>query len=699
MEPRGDHERGVIAPRLSSMNERVQASVLLRSGVSCRFNWFASAVTERPKKSQIRARASKRNSGEQALPPEEPHPRAVRRATGGDLGKKRRRNPTGEVPLFDRGRQENERLRVLLRIHDELSSAATPLAVLQRAVARLTQTGYDGALAWIYHPTQEQLTPGPAAQDAMLDPLEEMIPVRSWRFERSQRENLCVQALLSHRVLLGDGLQVLFAPHFGPDSARSLNRRLEVASVAALPVWFNTKPYATLAAWTRRELGNDDLVWLEHLSQIVESAATRSLMQVEVQRLEDYQHRAEAGIDLLFDSAVHPVMIIDQIDGRILRANAAAAAFFNYEQDQLAALSILDLKIGEGANSAAGMIYRVIESGALRLPETPFKRRDQRHVFAHVTALRLEAKANPFLENRAEGSILLMLRDTTERRVARGAIQQAYDKLNAYVEDLQRTSASVRRERERAEEANRLKSEFLANMSHELRTPMNAIIGFTSRVLKTGEERLTEREARNLNIVLRNADQLLTMINDLLDYSKLDADRMEIKPEVLQVVDLIDECAEITEELLEDKGIDVVVDCPQDYTIESDRDKIRQILLNLLSNAAKFTTEGSITIIAREVEGEQEGHRMILISVKDTGIGIQPENLDLIFDAFRQVDGSYTRKEGGTGLGLAISAKIAELLGGRMSVSSVIGEGSTFAFLCPFEPPRRLVERGRRLRA
>jgi len=593
----------------------------------------------------------------------------------------------------------DDQFGTLLQIHEEVAGLTTSAAILQRAISRLLQHNYDGAMLWVYHSDQERLTPGPVIQGRLFKQLDELLPTQGFYFDRRQRESLCMQAIMGRSVEFGHSVEELLSPLCDAGPTKELLSLFNVKGVAALPIWLRGEPYALIATWTRRELNKEDRVWLHHLKTILESNIERRLAEGQVQRLEENGARTKAGLELLFDQAVHPVLLLDQVDGSIVRANSAAASFFKSEPDGLSRLSILDLKIGEGANSAAAMIYRIMETGSIRLTETPFKRLDGRHVFAHVTGTRLEPDANPFSGSEGSGVILLMLRDTTERRVARGAIQQAYDKLNAYVEDLQLSSAEVRRERERAEEANRLKSEFLANISHELRTPMNAIIGFTNRIIKTADDRLTVREHRNLNIVLRNAEQLLAMINDLLDYSKLDADRMEIKPEVFQLEDLIDECVEITDHLIQGGQIEVIVDCPQDFAIESDRDKIRQILLNLLSNAAKFTTEGSIEIITRMVEGETDGDEMVSILVKDTGIGINMENLELIFDSFRQVDGSYSRKEGGTGLGLAISAKLAELLGGRMSVSSILGEGSTFTLFCPFEPPRRLVERGRKLRA
>lgn len=600
-----------------------------------------------------------------------------------------------------RERDEKVRLRSLLQLYTELSRLSDSGHALKRAAHWVVQEGgYLGAMVWRLETRGYQLMPGPLALSAAASH-GKPLSMERWVLTRAYRENLSVRALFGRQVLIGDGMGVLLKPHLVEREAHALGSAWGVRGVASLPLWFGGQPLAVLALWSEHALVDEDLAWLEHLAGILEGGVMHSLVHERSSEHVLGHARQRHAAELLFEESITPVAFVDPIDGRLLRVNEQMASFLGYSDvHALSAMSLLDLKIGERADSGARMIYRTIESGRLSVEEAAFRRADGRVAFAKVSARHLPVGENPFEESSADGVIVLMLADTTERRAARGAIQQAYDRLNAYVEDLKRTSASVIRERQRAEEANRLKSEFLANLSHELRTPMNAIIGFTERVLKTGQERLSAREQRNLNIVLRNANRLLEMINELLDLARLDADRMEIKPELIEVRDLLEECAELTEQLVATKPIQVLVSCPQGLKIESDRTKIRQILLNLLSNAAKFTNDGSITLSATRLEAlEGSTEEGVAMAVEDTGIGIKPENLDLIFDAFRQVDGSFTRKEGGTGLGLAISSRLAELLGGRMSVHSEFGQGTTFVFHCPMEPPRRLVERGQRLGA
>ena len=242
------------------------------------------------------------------------------------------------------------------------------------------------------------------------------------------------------------------------------------------------------------------------------------------------------------------------------------------------------------------------------------------------------------------------------------------------------------------EDASRLKSEFLANMSHELRTPLNSIIGFSGRVIKKAGELIPEKQLRNLNTVLRNAHHLLGLINSLLDISKIEAGRMDLFPEEFRLSPLVSEVAELTRSLVVDKGLELIIDIPDKEThLYTDKTKLKQILINLLSNAIKFTDKGSVTIKAREVEPFQAGMESlsgpginyVALCVRDTGHGINSEEMEFIFDEFRQADGSTTRKEGGTGLGLSIAKKFTELLRGKITVDSKKGEGTTFRVILP----------------
>ncbi|MDA1330788.1 MAG: HAMP domain-containing sensor histidine kinase, partial [Chloroflexi bacterium] len=214
------------------------------------------------------------------------------------------------------------------------------------------------------------------------------------------------------------------------------------------------------------------------------------------------------------------------------------------------------------------------------------------------------------------------------------------------------------------------KSAFLANMRHELRTPLNAIIGFTRIVRRKGEGELAEKQLQNLDKVLVSAEHLLGLINTILDIAKIEAGRMELQISSFDLEALIDGCITTTQPLVRTDKVKLSKSLPKELpAMKSDSEKIRQILLNLLSNAAKFTHEGSI-----KVSVKQKADR-VSIAVKDSGIGISEENLNQIFEEFRQADNTTTREYGGTGLGLSISRSLAQLLGGDLVVASQEGEG------------------------
>ncbi len=251
----------------------------------------------------------------------------------------------------------------------------------------------------------------------------------------------------------------------------------------------------------------------------------------------------------------------------------------------------------------------------------------------------------------------------------------------------------LRRAKETAEEANRSKSEFLANMSHELRTPLNAIIGYSEMLEEEASERTLEDAVPDLRKIHRAGKHLLALIGDVLDLSKVEAGKLVLHLEPLSSSSIVNSVISTVDPLAKKNGNALVVRAPQDCKFIGDRTRFSQVLLNLLSNACKFTQSGTITL---EVRPQSAGTRTWLCwTVTDTGIGIAKESYDKLFQPFSQVDGSFTRRHEGTGLGLAISKHFCEKMGGRIEFSSEVGKGSRFSVFVPMvahSPARESVE-------
>jgi signal transduction histidine kinase/DNA-binding response OmpR family regulator/putative methionine-R-sulfoxide reductase with GAF domain len=237
---------------------------------------------------------------------------------------------------------------------------------------------------------------------------------------------------------------------------------------------------------------------------------------------------------------------------------------------------------------------------------------------------------------------------------------------------------------ERLREVDKLKSQFLANMSHELRTPLNSIIGFSRVILKGIDGPVTELQQQDLSAIHNSGQHLLSLINDILDISKIEAGKMELAfDDAINMLDVVNAAMSFAVGLTKDKPIRLLKEVPAELpTVRADPTKVRQVLINFLSNAAKFTDEGSITVRASITSGPGKRPE-IMVSVTDTGPGITPEDQARLFQPFTQVDASLTRKVGGTGLGLSISRRLIEMHGGRIGVESEIGKGSMFYFTLP----------------
>ncbi|AWV88737.1 hybrid sensor histidine kinase/response regulator [Bradymonas sediminis] len=363
--------------------------------------------------------------------------------------------------------------------------------------------------------------------------------------------------------------------------------------------------------------------------------------------LTDALRQKEAETSAVLETAPDAIITVDT-DGQILRANRATARIFSCDRDEIVGQNIRALI----ADLEAQALVRAVESHAQgESVEFDGQCSKGNSIPLEIAFGRLDAR------------IVLVLRDITERKVANEALRSA---------------------RDQAIEASRAKSAFLANMSHELRTPLNAVIGY-SEMIKEEIEVMREDQVDNIEAVtgflpdlmrIRTAGtHLLALINDILDLSKIEAGKMNLHLEVFEVAALIEDIRSTIAPLAtkSNNTLNVELDPGLGY-MNSDATKVRQILFNLLSNACKFTKDGDITIrVTPDTDYEH-----LIFEVEDTGVGMSPEQLGKIFDAFIQADGSTTRQFGGTGLGLTITRHFCALLGGEVEVESTLGEGSLF---------------------
>ena len=400
------------------------------------------------------------------------------------------------------------------------------------------------------------------------------------------------------------------------------------------PIWALVTVSAQPRHWTKSEIA-----LIEDVSERVWAAVERARYDLSVRA-------SEARWKLMADAMPNLVFVADASAGELTYVNDRFTQFTGKHADSLSDLGWLQLVHPDDQASVRQAWAHSRDTHVVLDTELRLRRNDGEYRWFQVRAVPAP--------------------DTEGARLWFGALSDIQNLMEA---------------RFQAESADRAKSEFLANMSHEIRTPLNAIVGLTSLMLDFAPD--PARRRQYLHTMQDSANNLSQLIDDLLEFAKLDANMVELHDAEVDLHDLLDEAVRISGVKATEKGLHIQL---HDFTskgpVIADGQRIRQIVLNLLSNAVKFTDRGSVSVFAAS-EPAPDGRQTLSVMVKDTGIGIAPGNLNRIFEKFHQADNTITRRFGGTGLGLAISRRLAETMGGRLDVESQLGRGSTFTLILP----------------
>jgi len=367
--------------------------------------------------------------------------------------------------------------------------------------------------------------------------------------------------------------------------------------------------------------------------------------------------RQHGYLDALIASTPVAIAVLDA--ARSIRSvNPAFETLFGYSAAEATGAAIDALIVPETLRSESTDLEARARGGEIVRVEVERRRKDGSPIQVRLSAAAVKATA--------EGALVALYEDISDRKAAEQAMRAA---------------------RDLAERVARARSAFLANMSHEIRTPMNAVLGFVELVLDT---ELAPEQRRALELVRSSSEALLTILNDILDYSKIEAEHLELESIAFDLPKVVHATATLLAVRAREKHLELTVDVPPDvpHLVRGDPTRLRQVLMNLIGNAVKFTEQGEVDVSAAVVA--HHGDRTaVRFRVRDTGIGISDEQLAHIFDEFTQADASMTRRYGGTGLGLAIARRLVALMGGELTVTSHVGRGSEFSctLLFPVETP------------
>ncbi|MCZ7402802.1 MAG: PAS domain S-box protein [Candidatus Methanoperedens sp.] len=544
-------------------------------------------------------------------------------------------------------RKVNRAYRTLSQCNQTLIRATNEPELLYEICKRIVEAG-GYPLAWIGIAEEDEEKTIRLVAQAGYDEVSPETPGMTWADNERGRGHIGT-AIRTGKASVVKNIET--DPNYAPWLDEAIKRSYN--SAIALPLVANGKPFGVLNICAKEQdaFDSEEITLLNELAGDI----AYGIMSL---RTRDEHKRAENR--LLFQGQIienisEGVYLIRADDGIIVYANPKFEKMFGYEKDELIGkpVSVVNAPTEKSPEETAKEISKVLDNNGEWSGEVQNIKKDGTKFWcsAHVSTF----------ERSEYGKVWISIHtDITERKKAE----------------------EIRIENLRLESADKAKSEFLANMSHELRTPLNASIGF-SELLKmglTGE--LSDKQKHYVDNILTSNQFLLTLINDILDLSRIEAGKIELVPDKMSVPEIIKETLSlIKEKAMKHKVLLKTEFDPELEFIEADKQRFKQILFNLLSNAVKFSKDegGTLTITAKK-EGE-----MAQISVSDTGIGIKEENIGRLFHKFEQLEKGISEKYGGTGLGLDITKHLVELHGGRIWVESRYGEGSTFTFLLPIE--------------
>jgi PAS domain S-box-containing protein len=439
-------------------------------------------------------------------------------------------------------------------------------------------------------------------------------------------------------------------PHFNALSALALLKEMRVD----IPFIIISGTVGEAVAVEAMRAGAHDYLMKDNLVRLAPTIE-RELKEAENRRARRHAEEALQASELryrrLFESAKDGILILEPVSGQIVDVNPFLIDLLGYSKEELVGKELWEIGVFKDVIGSKAAFVELQQQGYIRYENLPLETRDG-------LVKQVEFVSNRYLAGKSR-VIQCNIRDITERK---------------------RFERELREKNLELENANLAKDRFLASMSHELRTPLNAIIGFTGTLLMKLPGPLTSDQEQQLRTVQSSAKHLHSLINDLLDVAKIESGKVEIKHEPVICQGVVAEVAAALRPLAEKKGLYFKVKTPQaSVRVESDRRVLSQILINLTSNAIKYTDQGKVQI---ELGTQRSnGQTLATIEVSDTGIGIRPEDKQKLFQAFQQVDDHYQGE--GTGLGLYLSQKLAVLIKGRIELESEYGIGSVFRLLIP----------------